>query len=71
MSAQRYDTHTVELLRAVLDEAWNALTPAQQRAFHRSDLAALILDAAAKGERDPDVLREAALGSREVVLKVA
>jgi hypothetical protein len=71
MSASRYDAHTIELMRTVLDDAWNALTPTQQRMTQRSDIAALILQAASEGERDPVMLREAALGVRELALKVA
>ena len=71
MSAPKYDPHTIDLMRAVLDDAWNSLRPEQQKLMSRSDMAALILEAASHGERDPDLLREAALGVCELVLDVA
>ena len=62
---------TVELLRNVLEEAWSSLPPRQQMGARRSDMAAAILHAAAKGERDPAKLRKLAVRSREIVLEVA
>ena len=62
---------TVEFLRSILDDAWASLTPRQQMSMRRSDMAAAMLEAAAKGERDPERLKATALGSREIVLRVA
>jgi hypothetical protein len=66
-----HSKETVEILRAVLDEAWASLTPTQQMSTRRSDMAAAILHAAAQGERDPLKLKDTALGAREIVLQVA
>jgi len=52
-----YDPETVTLLRAVLDEAWANLLPAQKARTSKSDLAERILEVAAQGERDPIRLR--------------
>jgi hypothetical protein len=38
-----YDPETVELLRTVLDEAWNALQPQHQRQISKSDMAGYVL----------------------------
>jgi len=65
-----HSKETVDFLRSILDEAWASLTP-KQMSMTRSDMAAAILQAAAQGERDPDTLRDIALGSREIVLQVA
>ena len=62
---------TVEFLREVLDEAWASLTSKQQMSTRRSDMASAILEAAARGERDPAKLKEIAIGNREFVLQVA
>jgi hypothetical protein len=52
---------TLELLRAVLNEAWEVLTPEQQVDTFKSDMALRILRLAQQGERDPAKLRTAAL----------
>jgi hypothetical protein len=52
-----YDPETVELLRMVLDEAWNALQPQHQRQISKSHMAGYILRHAAAGERHPGRLR--------------
>ena len=62
---------TVEFLRSILDEAWMSLTPRQKMSIRRSDMAAFSLEAAARGERDPAILKQLAVGSREIVLEVA
>jgi hypothetical protein len=56
-----YDPETIDLLRAVLDEIWDTLTPEQQGSIPRSQIADRLLKAAAAGERDPDALRASAL----------
>jgi hypothetical protein len=51
----------VSLLRATLDDAWARLRPGQQATISRSILAEGMLKSAAKGERNPQRLRDAAL----------
>src|SRR5215213_5123393 len=53
----RFDPETVELLRSVLDAAWDGLSANRQRTVTKSELAQRILAAAGRGERDPDRLR--------------
>jgi hypothetical protein len=55
------DLKTVALLREILDEAWTSLRPAQRAATSRTLLAENLLKVAAKGERDPERLLDAAL----------
>ena len=52
-----FDPETIDLLRSVLDEAWESLRPEQQAQQSKSLLAAIILKLAATGERDPIRLR--------------
>ena len=56
-----FDPETIQLMRGVLDDAWDALSPGQQRVVPKAYLAERILIAAAKGERDPKRLRARAL----------
>jgi hypothetical protein len=56
-----YDPDTLRLLRAVLDEAWGALTPEQQSGTFKSEMALRVLRLAQQGERDPVRLRMAAM----------
>jgi hypothetical protein len=56
-----FDLKTVALLREILDHAWTCLPPKQQATTSRTLLAEGILKSAAKGERDPERLRVAAL----------
>ena len=56
-----FDLKTVALLKEMLDDAWACLPPAQHAVTSRTVLAEGILKSAAKGERDPERLREAAL----------
>ena len=49
----RFDPETIAIIKAVLDDAWAALSPGQQRGLPKSHLAERILAAAATGERDP------------------
>jgi hypothetical protein len=58
-----YDPETIELLRAVLDDAWACLLPEQQASISRTLLAERLLRAAARGERDAARLRARALFS--------
>jgi hypothetical protein len=52
-----FDPETVSLLRKTLDDTWERLRPEQQA----MTLAERILKSAAKGERNPERLRDAAL----------
>jgi hypothetical protein len=56
-----FEADTLRLLRAVLDEAWDALTPEQRSDTFKSDMALRILRLAQQGERDPARLRIAAM----------
>jgi len=56
-----YDPETIELLKTVLDEAWACLLPEQQAGVSKTLLAERLLRAAARGERDPALLRDRAL----------
>jgi hypothetical protein len=56
-----FDPETLSLLRQALDDAWESLTPVQRAMTSRTLLAERILKSAAKGERDPERLREKAL----------
>jgi hypothetical protein len=62
-SAERvsFDHETIMILRTVLDEVWAALLPEQPDYLRKSVVAERILKLAARGERDPDRLRTAAL----------
>ncbi len=59
--AANFDPETVSLLRATLDDAWASLRPEQQAVTSQTVLAESILKSAAKGERNRDRLRAAAL----------
>jgi hypothetical protein len=52
-----YDPETVQLLRAVLDEAWDALAPGHREQITKSHLTQCVLRHAAAGERHPGRLR--------------
>jgi hypothetical protein len=56
-----YDPETLNALRAVLDEAWSALTAEQQARTTKSEIAHRILRLAQRGERDPVRLRAVAI----------
>ncbi|HME30036.1 MAG TPA: hypothetical protein VKE53_09280 [Pseudolabrys sp.] len=56
-----FDPETVSLLRETLDDAWGCLRPEQKAMTSRTLLAEGILRSAAKGERNPQRLRDAAL----------
>jgi len=56
-----FDLDTVALLRDALDDAWASLRPDQRATVSRTLLAEGILKSAARGERDPERLRNAAL----------
>jgi hypothetical protein len=56
-----FDPETIELLKEVLEKAWNALPASRKRTVQKTELAERILAAAGRGERDPDRLRVIAL----------
>lgn len=56
-----FDLDTVALLRETLEDAWASLRPQQRAAMQKTALAKSILECAAKGERNPERLWEAAL----------
>jgi hypothetical protein len=56
-----FDLKTVALLRTTLEDAWACLPPQRQAATSRTQLAEGILKSAARGERDPQRLLDAAL----------
>jgi len=56
-----FDPETLSLLRQTLDDAWKSLTPVQRATTSRTVLAERILKLAAKGERNPERLRDEAL----------
>jgi hypothetical protein len=56
-----YDPETIELLRRVPEEAWQALSPQQRVIASKSELALSILRVAGQGEVDPCRLRERAV----------
>lgn len=56
-----FDLETVALLREILEDAWASLRPGQRATMTRSLLAERILKCAADGERDPEVLFDAAV----------
>ena len=58
-----YDPKTVALLRRAVDDAWDSLQPVQRALTSRALLAERILNLAAKGERNPRRLRDAALAA--------
>jgi hypothetical protein len=52
-----YDSATLEFLRTVLDEAWDALAPRHKEQISKSHLAECVLRNAANGERHANRLR--------------
>jgi hypothetical protein len=67
-----FDPEAIEIMKAVLDDAWAALSPSQQRALPKAHLAERILSAAANGERDPVRLLARALNSpRDTMMRMS
>ena len=56
-----FDLDTVALMRDALEDAWACLPRGRRATTSRTMLAEGILTSAAKGERDPERLRAAAL----------
>jgi hypothetical protein len=63
-----YDLATVEFLRTVLDEAWDALAPRYKQQISKSHLAECVLRSAANGERHAVRLRFRAIA--DVIQKI-
>ena len=62
-----FDIETLTVLRTVLDDVWELLSPEQQAQTTKSLVATRLLEAAAAGERDPGRLRDAALNGAAAV----
>jgi hypothetical protein len=62
-NAISFDPRTINALRQILDEAWEALP--EHRKLDKSEMAKRILKCAGEGERDPTRLRAAALADIE------
>ena len=56
-----FQPELIELMRPVLDAATAMLPEAQRTSAMKAEIASLILACAAKGERDPVALKNAAL----------
>ena len=63
MTGAVFQPELIELMRSVLEEASAMLPEAKRTSTIRADIASNILACAAKGERDPRMLREAALSA--------
>ena len=63
-----YDPATVEFLRTVLDEAWDAMAPCHKKQISKSHLAECVLSNAANGERHAVRLRFRAIA--DVIRKI-
>ena len=55
------NSETVALLNEVLNDTWDSLPPLHKATMRKSDLAVPMLKSAAKGERNRERLRNAAL----------
>jgi hypothetical protein len=60
-----HDPDTIGMLRRVLDDAWENLSPRQQTQANKSIMAQELLKLAADGERDPTRLCELAVRTVE------
>ena len=56
-----FQPELIELMKAVLDDATAVLPEAKRTSSMKAEIASRILATAAKGERDPTVLKVAAL----------
>lgn len=63
MTGAVYQPELIELMKSVLDETTAMLPEAKRTSTVKADIAANILACAASGERDPVVLRAAALSA--------
>ncbi|HSZ96680.1 MAG TPA: hypothetical protein VK767_10200 [Bradyrhizobium sp.] len=63
MTGAVFQPELIELMRSVLEEATAMLPEAKRTSTIKADIASEILACAAKGERDPIVLRSVALSA--------
>jgi hypothetical protein len=63
MTGAVFQPELIALMRSVLEEATAMLPEAKRTSTIKADLASEILACAAKGERDPTVLKSAALSA--------
>jgi hypothetical protein len=63
MTGAVFQPELIELMKSVLEEASATLPEAKRTSTAKADLASNILACAAKGERDPLVLKAAALSA--------
>jgi hypothetical protein len=63
MTGAVFQPELIELMRSVLEEATAMLPEAKRTSAVKADIASGILACAAKGERDPMVLKSAALSA--------
>jgi hypothetical protein len=56
-----FQPELIELMKAVLDDATATLPEAKRTSMMKAEIASLILECAARGERTPAALRMAAL----------
>jgi len=63
MTGAVFQPELIELMRSVLEEASAMLPEAKRTSTAKADIASNILACAAKGERDPVLLRAAALSA--------
>jgi hypothetical protein len=63
MAGAVFQPELIELMKSVLDEATAMLPEAKRTSTVKADIASEILKCAAKGERDPVVLKSAALSA--------
>jgi hypothetical protein len=66
-----YDSETLTVLRAILEDAWERLTFEQRSRTQKSEVALRILRLARRGERDPMRLRAGAMGAQELGMAIA
>jgi len=58
-----FGPETIEILRSVLDDAWESLRPEERACASKMAIAVRILDMAAAGELDPVRLRAEAVSN--------
>jgi hypothetical protein len=63
MTRAVFQPELIELMRSVLDEVTAMLPEAKRTSTIKADIASEILGCAAKGERDPTVLKSVALSA--------
>lgn len=63
MTGAVFQPELIELMRSLLEEAMETLPEAKRTSTTKADVASNILACAAKGERDPVVLKSAALSA--------